>query len=331
LVKVGFASVAPLPHQAFLERWVHLGLSAGMSFFQRNLDRRGDPRALLPQARSAIVVAASYAVPGDSTTGSGSPHGVGLVARYARGRDYHVVLRERLLALGRRIAEEVGGTPGFRVAVDTSPLLERELAMAAGVGFIAKNTLLITPGIGSYTVLGTLLTSVELPPDPPSRPRCGTCTLCMDACPTKALREPYLLDTRRCISYLTIEERGEIAPARRAQLAPWVFGCDVCQQVCPYNVRAGSRHPPDPDLTSSRAGELQLPFLLRLRSGQYRRLVRGRALSRISRPMLIRNAALTAGASPNREDEEIVRCVERAARHDHPLVREACRWAQKQR
>ena len=286
--RAGFASTGRLLRGDVLARWLRRGMAAEMAYMEHG--QRDDPRSLMSEARSAVVVVASYATPDGPAPGPGQ----GLLARYARGQDYHVVLRRRLEFLRLRVCELVGRDVPARAAVDTSPLLERELAMAAGVGFIGKNTMLITPGVGSYTVLGVLLLDLDLPPDAPARARCGRCELCLEACPTRALVEPWCLDSRRCVSYLTIEHRGEVAEELRPGVAPWVFGCDACQEACPHNARAASKGlaleelvPEAPD-----AGVVDLGALMGLRSGAYRRLVRGRALNRVPRRMWQRNAGL---------------------------------------
>jgi len=284
---IGFAPVAALPHERQLQRWVARGMAADMKFMTETAHLRHHPTELMAGARSAIVAA----LPHETGADPGRP-GVGLVARYARGRDYHAVLQRRLRTLAAALDGLAGRPVRSRVAVDTSPIHERELAAAAGIGFIGKNTMLIRPGLGSYLVLGVLLVDLELEPDPrdPVR-RCGRCELCIEACPGGALVGPYEVDARRCISCLTIERRGALPAGTR--LAPWVFGCDRCQEVCPYNARAGRELTADPELSGP--AELPLAELLRLRSGAYRRLARGRALARAPRAALIRNAALVAG------------------------------------
>jgi epoxyqueuosine reductase len=327
-VKAGFASLAPLPHGDALQRWIEAGMAAEMGFLYRSAALRTDPARLMPGARSAIVVLASYASP--SASSSEGDRRCGLVARYARGRDYHLVLRQRLELLAQRIASLVGRPPVYRIVVDTAPLLERELATAAGLGFIGKSTLLIGAGLGSYTVIGTLLVDLALPGDEPTAGGCGRCSLCLDACPTGALVAPYLLDARRCLAYLTIEHRGDIAPPLRDRLAPWVFGCDVCQQVCPHN--AAPRALADAELAPPDAGGLELLSLLRLRSGEHRRLVAGRALRRASRPMLRRNAALVAARTLcEGGDLELAAALGALRDEPDPVLREAARWALGQR
>jgi epoxyqueuosine reductase len=323
--RAGIAALAPLPHLPFFRRWLERGLGGGMDYLARDPELRGHPARLLPGARSAVVVAASYASP---TPEPAPEPGQLLVARYARGQDYHRVLRQRLERLARRIEVLCGRPLSRRALVDTGPLLERELAMAAGLGFIGHNTLLITPGAGSYLLLGTLLLDLPLQPDAPvSAARCGSCRLCLRACPTGALLEPRLLDARRCISYLTIEHRDAIASPLRERLDPWIFGCDACQVACPYNHRrAAARFPALPELGGGE-GRLELTALLGLGSGAYRRLVRGRALSRASRPMLQRNAALAAADPRHRALPAVREALAQATRHPHALVREAACWA----
>lgn len=324
-VRTGFAKTALLPRERFFSSWVDQGMAAEMNYLIRSAGVRNRPQHLLPSAKTAISVAATYASTSDDDT---PPPGYALVARYARGLDYHVVLRQRLELLAETVQEMAARKVEHRIAVDTSPLLERELAMVAGVGFIGKNSMLITPGVGSYTVLGTLLVDLELPLDEPARPRCGRCDLCIKACPTGALVEPFLLDARRCISYLTIEHRGPIPRELGQKMSPWIFGCDACQQVCPYNVRAGRRGWIDPQLAPEEPRDhIALVELLRLRSGDYRRLVRDRALARVSRITLMRNAALVAGSTARPGDAELHQALMEVAQHENPLVREAARWA----
>src|SRR6185369_4096797 len=206
--------------------------------------QRADLRALLATARSLVVVALAYdradPIPADALLR-------GKIARYARGEDYHLVMRDRLVLLADRLAAALGRPVASRPCVDSAPVHEREWAERGGLGFIAKNTMMIAPGIGSYVVLGELLVDAELAeaaPSEPPRPRCGSCRSCLDACPTQAFVDAYVLDARRCISYLTIEHRGAIPRELRRAIGTWVFGCDVCQEVCPFNAADGE--PADP-------------------------------------------------------------------------------------
>lgn len=301
LDRIGIVRAGPVRNSAYYRRWLQAGHAGSMTYLHRNVPFREDPSRLLPGARSIICAAMSYRRPPESAPASPNP--TGRVAQYARGRDYHVVLRRRLEQLIQRLRAELDEPFDARVFVDTGPLLERELAAAAGIGWIGKNTLVLHPTLGSYFVLGEILTTLELEPDQPATDHCGTCTRCLEACPTGAFPAPYQMNATRCIAYWTIEHRGEIPPELHPAIGDWVFGCDVCQEVCPYNRDA----PPagDPELASERLpARLDLFELLELRSSAYKRLVRGTAARRATRTMWQRNArialqnALRAGPSP---------------------------------
>jgi len=220
------------PHAAELDRWLANGHAGTMTYLNRQAEKRKDPRAIMPGAKSAVVTLTNY------FHGWGAPRPrPGAVAQYAWSPDYHDVLGERLERLATAIRELVPGTQA-RWYVDAGPVPERELAQLAGLGWIGKNMMLINPDVGSFTFIGVVLTDADLEPDPPfEADRCGTCTRCLDACPTQAFAGPRDLDARACISYLTIEHRGSFTETQRAQVGDWVFGCDVCQDVCPWNVR----------------------------------------------------------------------------------------------
>ena len=228
LVAVGPAD--PPEHGPDFRRWVGAGHAGTMGYLERRLDERLDPRRVLPGARSVVCVALNYHQ-GEPVDPSWRP-----VARYAWGRDYHDVIGPRLERLASHLAEAAGARS--RGYVDTGPVLERDLAARAGLGWIGKNTMLLHPRLGSWFFIGVLLTTADLAPDAPLADRCGCCRACLDACPTGAFVAPYVLDARRCVSYLTIEHRGEIDPALHAGMAGWQFGCDVCQDVCPWNRKA---------------------------------------------------------------------------------------------
>jgi epoxyqueuosine reductase len=250
----------------------------------------------------------------------------GRVARYAQGEDYHRVLKQKLERVGAKIDALAGRAVGRRACVDSAPLLERDFAQRAGLGFSAKSTLTIVPGVGSFVLLGELLLDLALAPTPAlATGGCGSCTKCLTACPTGAFVGPYVLDARRCISYLTIELKGSVPSELRPLIGQHVFGCDICQDVCPWN---HSRHAPARDPELGRRDELAEPdlvSLLFLTSSGYRRLVRGSALSRVSRARLGRNAAIALGNSHDPAAEApLARAV---TTHSSELVRAHAAWA----
>jgi epoxyqueuosine reductase len=232
--RIGIARLAGNPHAAELDRWLANGHAGTMTYLNRQAEKRKDPRRIFPGARSAVVTLTNY-FHGSAHPGA-APRGQRRVAQYAWSSDYHNVLGERLEQLAAEIRSLAPGSQ-TRAYVDAGPVPERELAQLAGLGWIGKNMMLINPEIGSFTFIGVVLTDADLAPDTPfDADRCGTCTRCLDACPTQAFVGPRNLDARACISYLTIEHRGEFTAQQRAQVGDWVFGCDVCQDVCPWNV-----------------------------------------------------------------------------------------------
>ena len=234
--RVGIAPArVPDAHRERLGDWLRGGLHGGMAYMARADADRTDASTVLSGARSVIVFAARHAVPPPPPRGSAPPPpGVVLVARYALGRDYHDVFRERLAPVAAWL-DSVHPGHAWRIVTDSAPLLERAVAEQAGIGFHGRNTLLISPGTGSYFLLAEIVTTAPLAADAPVAGTCGTCTRCIDACPTGAITRPHVVDARRCISHTNIEMRSEPAPDELAAIAPWVFGCDVCQEVCPYN------------------------------------------------------------------------------------------------
>jgi epoxyqueuosine reductase len=356
--RVAIAPVtAPRRYQAY-RAWLAAGMHGAMAYMaaDAHVEGRGDLRRLLADARTAVVVALAYAGSGSAPVaghasdigaapGSGEAPGAprashehgeaapplrGLVAGYARGRDYHGVLKERLWRMAAAITASTGRDVAARPCVDSAPVLERDLAEAAGLGFTGKNTMLITPGLGSYTLLGELLLDLEVAATPVRTrdvvQRCGTCRACLDACPTQAFPAPFVLDARRCVSYLTIEHRGSIPPELRPGLGNMIFGCDVCQDVCPFNAAAPRRHAPDPELAPA-APDRGAPDLLRvlaLGSHQHRRLVEGTALRRASREQLVRNACIALG---NTGDARAVPALARLLEDRSAVVRGHAAWA----
>ena len=320
-VRTAFTPVEPMRRgREALQSWLNAGMHGSMAYMAGPADR-ADPSHLLEHAKTLVVVT----LPHDAGTPEQNAQRIhGRVARYAWGRDYHRVLKERLTTLGERCSAIVGRAVASRPCVDTAPLLEREAAHRSGLGFIAKNTMLIVPGIGSYLFLGELLLDVEITAGNPSTPRCGDCTACLDMCPTQAFVAPHVLDARRCISYLTIELRGSIPRDLRPLIGTWVYGCDVCQEVCPFNAGRGLPHDPAfhrrPDISSP-----DLIAWLRMTAGDYRRLTKGSPIGRAPRRQLARNAAVALG---NLGDPvAIPHLIDALQSHKEALVRGHAAWA----
>jgi epoxyqueuosine reductase len=329
--RLGFTLVGIAPAERFVEaeerlvEWVRQGRHGQMAWIDAARARRScRPVELLPGARSLVVVGAAY-----TRRPEGPPASLyGRVARYARGRDYHHVLKARLWDLIGFLRRRAGQDVRCRVFVDTGPLAEREAAVRAGLGFYGKNTCLLTGPAGSYVLLGAILTDLSLAPDRPLVRDCGSCRLCLDACPTGALDGPYQLDARRCISYLTIELRGPIPPELRPQVGAHVFGCDVCQEVCPWNRGRGPVPWPEFAAGSTSDPELDLLALLDLDAEGFGRRFRGSPIKRAKRRGLLRNAAVALG---NSGDRRAVPALARAlARDPDPLVRAHAGWALRQ-
>jgi epoxyqueuosine reductase len=332
---VGIAPAAPADGFDRLRAWLDQGCAGEMTYMHRHALARRHPSSVLPQVHSVVMVGMNYLASGGRQSpdamrygmhqGADAPRspGHGMVARYAQGEDYHIVLRRRLNQLLTWVQQEVPGCSG-RGVVDTAPLLERDFARRAGLGWFGKNTMLINKRLGSYFFLGALLLDVELRPDPAhTAAHCGTCTACLDACPTQAFLEPGLLDARRCISYLTIELKGPITRELRPAMGDWVFGCDICQEVCPWNHKAPpATEPafqPRPDLEC-----LDLEELLGLSEEEFRRRFRGTALMRAKRRGVLRNAAIALG---NQGDPAAIPALQQALSDSEPLVRDAAQWA----
>lgn len=324
--RAGVAGVEPAAHGEAYLRWLGRGEHAGMEWLGERLAERLEPARVLPGARSVLCVGLTYHPleagdhPAEPPPGDLWPR----VARYARGRDYHNLMGKRLKKLARRIREAFPGT-GTRPYVDTGPVLERELAARAGLGVAGKNTCLLSRE-GSFFLLGEIFTTLELAPAAELlTDLCGRCTRCLDLCPTGALPEPYRLDANRCISYWTIEHRGAIPEERRRDVGEWVFGCDVCQEVCPWNVRPQrpADHP-DLRLDPRRAG-LTLAGLLGLGEEEYRERFNGSAMQRARLEGLKRNAAVVMGnLGEERHVESLERCL---AGEVEPMVRRHAAWA----
>ncbi len=313
-VQVGFASPDVLPGRRFCADWLAAGYGAGMAFMARHGDRRADPSRQWPGVRTVICVAATYGAPTSVTAGYGR------IAAYAAGPDYHDWLLARLQTLGQFVAAVAGRPVRCHACTDTAPVFERELAVRAGLGWRGRNTCLINRRVGSYTLLGELFTDLELVPDAPTPDGCGCCQRCLDACPTGALVQPYVLDSRRCLAYLTIEHRGALPRPLRPLLGTRVFGCDACQEVCPWNRRTRPGWPgPEPALAAS-----ELVDLLELDSAGFRRRYGSTPVARARRRGLRRNAAVALG---NTGDRDSVPALVRTLSDDDAQVRGHAAWA----
>jgi epoxyqueuosine reductase len=322
---VGITTPDPPSHFDVYQRWLERGNHGSMSYLssERALQRRADPRTILPECQSILVCGTMY-LPKDST--ASTPASPIQISSYALGDDYHTVLKERLESLVHIIENRLDKPMRHRIYTDTGPLLERELAQRAGLGWIGKNSCLIHPQLGSYLLLAELLLDIPLQPDPffPFE-RCGTCTRCIDACPTGCILPDRTLDARRCISYLTIEVKQSIDHDLRGAIGNWLFGCDICQQVCPWNQRFAK---PTEDPAFQPRPFLQQPavadFLL-LKPEVWRKPLRGSPLERPRRKGLVRNAIIVAG---NACDESAVPIIAELLRSDpEPIIRAHAAWA----
>jgi epoxyqueuosine reductase len=316
----GVASPEAPPELAFFADWVGRGYAGEMAYLTSQVAKRSDLRVAFPWARSVLCVGLQYDTPPAYSTDA--PAGRGWIARYAWGDDYHDVMKAMLLRLVERLSAE---TSPFisRVYADTGPIAERAYAAAAGIGAWGKNTCLLHPDHGSWFFLGEVVTDLDLLPDSPRLDMCGSCTACLDACPTGALPAPYVLDATRCISYLTIEAKGAIPLDQREGLGRHVFGCDICQDVCPWNRRRREHGGP---AFEARPG-LEAPDLedlAGLDAEAFRERFRKSPLKRAKRRGLLRNVAVALG---NSRDPKKRAVLLRLAEDEDPLVREHATWA----
>ncbi len=333
LPHIAFTSASTVAQHTRYESWLAADYAGELVYLVSpdSVSARRDPRSLLESARCVCTVAVSYLHPDPEVTAT-AEDGVaasplrGQIARYARAEDYHLVLKQRLGQLAEQLRSYLGADVAYRVCVDTAPLLERAVGARAGLGFQGKNTLLITPGVGSYTVLGELLLPLELPSGSEPAPRCGQCRACLDVCPTGALVGEYLLDARRCISQLTIENTGSIPRELRPLIGTWIFGCDLCQEVCPWNAaeRPGDAvFRPRQDLAHP-----ELLWLLQLGAAQFRKYVRRTALRRIGRAQLQRNVAVALGnVGTAAELPALYAALQTSPARDSAVAREHLYWA----
>ncbi len=308
-VRFGVASAGEPPGHVRFRQWIAAGRHAGMEYLARTADLRGRPDGLLPGARSIVCLAARHS-PRPLVAKDGSR-----IARYAAGPDYHGALRHRADRAARRAAARLSIDFRYRVCVDSTPLAERSFAAAAGLGWIGKNGCLIDREHGSFLLLAEIITDLDLPVDEPIAELCGSCTRCLEACPTGAFVEPAVLDSSRCLSYWTIEHRGPLPDAVKERLGDQVFGCDVCQDVCPWNAPLA---PADPEPPPARAE------WIRMGPGEWRRRFGATAFNRAGRRGLARNAAASAGATG---DRSLLPVLGGAATVREKGLADAARWA----
>lgn len=318
---VHFTAATSLPETGtHLDAFIANGWYGDMDWMERTADRRREPTALWPDARSVIVLALNYGPANDPFESVGRAD-CGSISVYARGKDYHDIVKKKLKQVAGWLHRETGAD--VKVFVDTAPVMEKPLAAAAGLGWQGKHTNLVSLSHGSWLFLGSIFTTLELPPDAPETDHCGTCQSCLDACPTDAFPAPYKLDARRCISYLTIEHKGHIAPEFRRPMGNRIFGCDDCLAVCPWNkfatvaseVRFHARDAADSP---------PLEELLALDDAMFRERYAGSPIKRTGRDRFIRNVLIAAG---NSGDMALLPQIENLLGDESPLVRAMAVWA----
>ncbi len=315
-----------LARQDFFDRWLDQGFGGKMSYLYRNRKSRVALRQVWPEVKSVVTLAMNYHVGinqsgKNENTESKTPL-IGRISRYAWGRDYHKVIRKRLIKLAL-LTEQSGLGKAIKCYVDTGPILERELAAQSGLGWIGKNTLVLNSDLGSWFFIGVLLLNVKLPSDSTKSDLCGSCTKCIQACPTGAIIKPYVMDSSRCISYLNIELQGWIPVKLRSLMGNWIFGCDDCQTVCPYNDNT-----PISEIQDFRPREqleaAELIELLKMDKETFDDRFRGSALKRARWVGIVRNAAIALG---NSGENKAVGPLGEALRHTEPIVRGHSAWA----
>ena len=321
---VGVARAEPLEEGGErLREWQEAGMAADMGYMQRPVELLSDPRKLQKSAKSVVSLGVSY-YPGEHPENT---DGGGRVARYAWGRDYHEVIKGRLFRLRTELEEDLGVRIKARGFTDAVPLLERSAAQHAGLGFFGRNSCLINGEMGSYFFIADLVVDLELEPDAPGTGTCGRCTRCMDKCPTGAIKAPGVVDARLCISYLTIENRGEIPRELRSLVGDWAFGCDVCQEVCPYNKRKATKSRwPEFSEEAGAGPYLEIEEVLGIRTEEeFERRFAGTPLTRPGRAGILRNCCVAAG---NMRLEKAAPVLVECLREDpSPLVRGHAAWA----
>ncbi|MFL6854471.1 MAG: tRNA epoxyqueuosine(34) reductase QueG [Sphingomicrobium sp.] len=304
-----------------LREWIAAGNHGEMGWMEARAEQRASPQGLWPEARSVIALAMSYAPPHDPLA-LADLKDRGRISVYAQGGDYHKTVKKALKAMGRWLADEAGCQ--LKVFVDTAPVMEKPLSAAAGIGWQGKHSNLLSREHGNWLFLGVIYTTLELEPDAPAEPHCGTCTRCIEACPTEAIIAPNLVDARRCISYLTIEHAGPIPHEFREAIGNRIYGCDDCLAVCPWNrfasaAQANKAFAPRPELVAP-----ALKDLLALDDASFRELFSGSPIKRIGVNRMIRNCLIAAG---NSGDPVLRPAVERHVESEDPVVADAAKWA----
>ncbi len=313
-------------HEPHLKAWIAKNYHGAMSYMAENHDKRCHPEQLVPGTIRVICARMDYAIDSQDSLASMDNTGKAYVSRYARGRDYHKLIRKRLQKLATRIKEEAGPF-GYRAFVDSAPVLERALAEKSGIGWIGKNTMLINKKAGSWFFLGELFTDLPLPVDAPVSDHCGTCTACLDVCPTNAFVAPNQLDATRCISYLTIELRSVIPVEFRKPMGNRIFGCDDCQLVCPWN--KFSKHSDEKDFTPRHGlDDAQLVDLFAWSERDFLNRTEGSAIRRIGYDCWLRNIAIALGNAPT--SKEIIAALNSRLNNVSEMVNEHITWALQQ-
>ncbi|MEZ5489810.1 MAG: tRNA epoxyqueuosine(34) reductase QueG [Gammaproteobacteria bacterium] len=321
--QIGFTDVDLSRYRPFLEDWLAKQFHGEMSYMARNHELRCHPDKLLNDTLTVISVRMDYSATQDNSLEPLDRKSAAYIARYARGRDYHKVIRKRLQKLAEQIEEAVGAF-GYRAFVDSAPVLERALAEKAGLGWIGKNTMLINKQAGSWFFLGELFTNLPLPTDSPASEHCGTCAACLEICPTKAFVAPHQLDARRCISYLTIELKTAIPEALRPLIGNRVFGCDDCQLICPWNKFTSPTRETDFSPRHS-LDDSDLLQLFQWSEEEFLQRTEGSAIRRTGYQGWLRNLAVALGNADS--SPEIVRALQAKQHHPSALVREHVEWA----
>ena len=314
--------MAPIGASEGLSNYLRHGYHGDMAWMETGAARRADPNVLWPEAKSVIALGVNYTPTGDAMENL-SRRERGVISVYALGDDYHNVVKKRLKRFASWLAAEYGGE--VKVFVDTAPVMEKPLAQASGIGWQGKHTNLVSREFGSWLFLGSVFTTLEIDPDAEEQDHCGSCSRCLDICPTKAFPAPYKLDARRCISYLTIEHKGHIAAEFREAIGNRVYGCDDCLAVCPWNKFAAASH----EAAFTPRTELRSPLLKKLAAlddASFREVFKGSAIKRVGRDRFVRNVLIAIG---NSDDASLAASAEKLLDDESPLVRAMAVWALK--